>query len=146
MVKRKKISMFIFSLLLFITSFLFVACGTPDYSNVYLQTSESNISLYVDEEKTFSISIENPVKDMSNYLTIEYGNATKCSVEEISSEGYVTNYKITGLEGGDTTVDFVSIDGGKRVSINVSVKEYSKTLTAGENALYVSSSSIFVLP
>lgn len=141
MVKSKKISIFILMLMLALSSILFVACGKQDYSNVYLSSSQTYIEMFKDEERNVTITIENPVKDMNNSLTYTLSNPTVCELDLASKHGMSTTYTITAKNGGNTTIDFVSLEGNKSFSVNVYVKEFSAMLQAGENGLYVSKST-----
>ena len=141
MVKSKKISIFILMLMLALSSILFVACGKTDYSKTYLSASQTYLELYKDEEKNLTITIENPVENMSRTLKYSLSNPNVCDLEVASQHDMSTTYIVTAKNGGKTAVDFVSIDGSKTISVNILVKEYSSILQAGENSLYISSSS-----
>ncbi len=141
MTKSKKLSMFIFSLLLVFASLLFVACGGKDYSNTTLTSSESSIELFVDEQKNVTFTINNPVDSMSKDLNLTFSNPQVCKIEQTASQEYSTTYTITGLKGGNTILDVSTLEGGKKTSININVKQYSDKLEAADNSLYVSASS-----
>lgn len=143
MEKSKKLSLSLLILMLALSSILFVACGKADYSKTYLSASQTYIELFKDEEKNLTITIENPVDDMSNALKYSFSNPTVCDLKIASQHDMTTTYVVTAKNGGNTSIDFVSIDGGKSLSINIFVKEYSSILQAGKNSLYVSSSTIF---
>ena len=51
MTKTKKLSIFIFSLMLVLASFLFVACGKKDYSKTTLIASSQNVEIFKGEEQ-----------------------------------------------------------------------------------------------
>lgn len=141
MIKSKKLSSLLLILMLALSSILFVACGSADYSKTYLSASQTYIELFKDEEKNLTITIEKPVDEMTSTLRYSMSNPTVCGIEVASQQGMSTTYTLKAQNGGQTTIDFVSIDGGKSISVNVFVKEYSSVLQAGENGLYVSKST-----
>lgn len=141
MIKSRKISIFVLILMLALSSILFVACGKTDYSKTYLSASQTYIELFKDEEKTITITIENPVNDMSSTLKYTFSNPAICELNVASKHDMSTTYTITAKNGGNTTIDFISLEGGRTISINVYVKEYSSILQAGENGLYLSSTT-----
>ena len=141
MTKSKKLSMFIFSLLLVFASLLFVACGSKDYSMTTLTSSDNVIELYVQEQKNVTFTINNPVDSMSKDLNLTFSNPQVCSIEQVATQDYSTTYTITGLKGGNTILDVSTFEGGKKTSITINVKQYSDKLEAGDNSLYVSASS-----
>ncbi len=141
MTKTKKLSMFIFSLLLVLTSFLFVACGNNDYSLTSLTVSQDVVEVYVGEQKSIVFTIENPVSSMDKGLSFTLSNPKVCSVEMIANNDYSTTYMITGLRGGNSNLDVSTIEGGKTTSVSISVKQYSDKIESGSNSLYLSPNS-----
>ncbi len=139
MIKSKKLSIFIFSLVLVIASFLFVACGKLDYSNTYLSSSCGEyLELFVNEEQEVSITIERPVDKMNKGLRFTSSNQQVVQIQRVASQNNTTTYSVKGLSGGRTTVEFVTIEGVKTFNLTIFVKEYSDKLVKGENGLYVS--------
>ncbi len=139
MVKSRKLSILIFSLLLVLASLIFASCGKLDYSKTYLSSSNGDyIELFVEEEKELSITINNPVDKMNRGITFSQSNPLVANVTQIANQNNTTTYSIVGLSGGKTIVDFVSIEGRKSLSITINVKEFSNTLEKGENSLYLS--------
>ena len=135
----KKLSMFIFSLLLVLTSFLFVACGANDYSKTKLECSVDSLELYVDESKTITFTIQNPVDNMDKTLNVNLSNPKVCTIEQTAVEGYSIKYTITGKMGGNTFLDVSTIEGNKKHSIKINVRQYSDKLEPDlQNSLYVS--------
>ncbi len=139
MIKSRKLSIFIFSLLLVVTSIIFASCGKLDYSKTYLSSSIGDyVSLYVDDEQELSITIQNPVDEMNRGITFSQSNPLVANITQIANQNNTTSYSIVGLSGGKTIVDFISIEGRKSISITIDVKEYSDFLEKGENSLYLS--------
>ncbi len=143
MIKSRKLSIFIFSLLLVLASIIFVSCGKLDYSKTYLSSSLGDyIELFVGDEEELSISIKNPVDKMNRGITFSQSNPLAVKVEQIANQNNTTTYSIKGLAGGRTIVDFATIEGRKTFSLTINVKEYSSILERGENGLFVSKSKI----
>lgn len=141
MIKSKKLSIFIFSLMLVLASFLFVACNGVDYSKTYLTANSTYIEIFKgDNTQQISITIENPVGNMSGKLIETNSNTYTCEIEETVVVGYTTTYKITGKHGGTSIITFTTEDGGIELDVTVKVREYSDTLSASSNSLYISSS------
>ena len=141
MIKSRKFRICLLILLLALSSLLFVACGTPDYSSTYLTVSESYVQLFKDEEKNLTITINNPVNDMSPTLTFSISNANTCQLELLSQHNMTSTYSLKAKNGGIATIDFLTIDGGIGATVNVVVREYSSVLQPGGNELFVSSST-----
>ena len=110
MIKSRKLSILLLILMLAVSSILFVACGKADYSKTYLSSSQTYLELFKDEEKNLTITIENPVDEMSSTLTYSMSNPTICQIETISQHEMSTTYAVTAKNGGHTTIDFISID------------------------------------
>ena len=145
MAKIKKLgSVLILALMLVITGFLFAACNEKDYSKVSLSSSTDYLELYVEEEKSLTIKIENPVQDMKNTIQITQSNPLSCEIEQVSANKYTHIYSIKGLRGGRSVIEFVLEDGKKSKEVTVSVREYASELKAKETLLYVSSSTQFI--
>ena len=144
MTKSKKISMLLFGFMLVMSSFLFAACGKLDYSKTYLTTSKDYIEIFVGNETNVTVTINNPVSDMSKLISFTSSSPSKCDIVETSHQGYSTTYTITGSQGGSTTIDFTAIDGGASASITVVVREYSNSLEAKTDGLYVTKSQPLV--
>ncbi len=142
MIKSKKLSVFIISIMLVLASFLFVACNKNDYSKTTLQTESTYIELYKNDTKEVSVTIDNPVGGMSNGILLENSNTFACKIEKLVTVEYTTTYTITALNGGDAKITFVTEEGGRELEITVNVREFSDTLAKGTNSLYVSSSKI----
>ncbi len=138
MIKSKKLSVFIISIMLVLASFLFVACNKNDYSKTTLQTHSTYIELYKNETKEMSVTIDNPVGGMESGILHENLNTFACRIEKLVTVDYTTTYKITGLNGGQAKIIFVTEEGARELEITVNVKEYSDTLAKGNNSLYVS--------
>lgn len=143
MIKSRKISVFVLMLMLALSSILFVACGKADYSKTHLSASHTYIELFKGDERNLTITIENPVDDMDSRLTYNFSNPTICELKVASKHDMSTTYTVTAKNGGNTTIDFISLEGGKTVSVNIYVKEYSSILQAGENGLYLSKTTKF---
>ena len=107
--------------MLALSSIVFVACGRADYSKTYLSASEAYIEIFKGEEKNFSISIENPVDNMSGQLKFSLSNPTVCDIKLASQHDFVSTYTITAKNGGATAVDFISVDGSRTASVNESL-------------------------
>ncbi len=147
MTKSNKLRLLLFSLLLVFSSFLFVACGEVNYSSTTLTSSESIIELFVGEQKNVTFTINNPVGNMSSNLICtpeSLSNPNVCTVEQLATQNYSTTYTITGVQGGTTTLEITTQEGGKTQSIDIIVREYSSEITAGNNSLYVSLSTKFI--
>jgi len=141
MIKSKKFSIFLLILMLAMSSILFVACGKPDYSKTYLSASQTYIELFKGEDEDLTVTIKNPANDMSSSLNYSISNPSVCDIELVSQYGMKSNFLITAKNGGTSIIDFISYDGGKSISIQINVKDYSSILQAGDNGLYVSESS-----
>ncbi|MBQ8444519.1 MAG: hypothetical protein IJX25_04115 [Clostridia bacterium] len=144
MAKSKKINILIFSLMLVLSSLLFVACGEIDYSQVSLSSSQDYIEVFVGEEENVTITIDNPVSNMSKLLSFST-SSNKCSVVETSHRDYSTTYTITGQEGGNASITFVALDGGASKTIDVLVRKYSETFSATDQLLFVTNQSDYRL-
>ena len=146
MTKSKKISLFIFSILLVLANFLFVACTNKDYSKTYIECDKQNITLYVGESENATFTIKNPVDGMNNTLQYSISNPLACEVERISIQEYSSTFQFTGKKGSDTPVIFevTSIDGSKTASVNVIIKQKSTALKPNNQSLYVSTGSKLV--
>ena len=144
MARTKNLTTFLVFLMLVITSFLFVACGGKDYSKTYLSSSSDYVEIFVDEEKTFSVTIEKPVENMSGELSFTLSNPLICDVQKVSSNAFTTTYSVTGLQGGQGAVDFISTDGSKTKSVQIKVRQFADELRASDSVLYVSSSTELV--
>ncbi|MBO5394772.1 MAG: hypothetical protein J6A28_02580 [Clostridia bacterium] len=143
MSKSKKFSMLLFSIVLVLSSLLFVACGKLDYSQSYLSASPEYVELFVGEEKNLTITIENPVAGMSKLLNVSK-SSDKCDVVETTHNDYATTYTITGKEGGKTTIDFVAVDGGAKISVDVVVRQYSNDFNATSQSMFITKNSALV--
>ena len=143
MTKSKKLSMFIFSLLLVVASLLFVACGENDYSNVSISSSQETVELVVGEENSQNITftINNPVRNMESGFVVQAEDDGVYSVQLQSSVSYSSTYTITGLKGGTSTITVRTREGNISKSVRVNVRQYSDGLTSASNSLYVSLSS-----
>ena len=145
MTSSKKLSMLIFSLLLVIASFLFVACGTKDYRNVTLTASQEEISLFASEDNTQNVTftINNPVSGMDSTLSYNLSNPSICQVSVVSTQNYSTTYAISGIRGGVSDFTVRTNEGNISHTIQIRVREYTSQLTPGDNSLYVSYSREF---
>ena len=145
MTSSKKLSMLIFSLLLVIASFLFVACGTKDYRNVTLTASQEEISLFASEDNTQNVTftINNPVSGMDSTLSYNLSNPSICQVSVVSTQNYSTTYAILGIRGGVSDFTVRTNEGNISHTIQIRVREYTSQLTPGDNSLYVSYSREF---
>lgn len=143
MTNSKKLSMFIFSLLLVVASLLFVACGENDYSNVSISSSQETVELVVGEENSQNITftINNPVRNMESGFVVQAEDDGVYSVQLQSSVSYSSTYTITGLKGGTSTITVRTREGNISKSVRVNVRQYSDGLTSASNSLYVSLSS-----
>ncbi len=152
MTKSKKITVFLFSLMLVLAGLLFVACGSQSYKNVTLTSDKQVISLFVsknisDEETVVEnaeyvkFTINNPVNNMYKNLTYSLSNPGVCQVSLYSQQDNSTTYKIVGLKGGNTTLEAKTIEGNKTCKVTINVRQYSDKLTANSNSLYLSESS-----
>ena len=143
MVNSKKISLFLFSLLLALASFLFVACGTKDYSNVTLSASQEEVVMYANEENPHNVTftINNPVSGMASSLSSELSNPGICSVDVVSTQNYSTTYALTGIKGGNTDLIVKTKEGSISHTISITVRQYTTGLTPADNSLYLSLSS-----
>ena len=123
MTKSKKLSMFVFSLLLVVASLLFVACGGKDYSNVTLTASQEEIVMFANDENAQNVTftINNPVNDMASSLTYTLSNPSVCTVSVLSTQNYSTTYAITGIKGGvsDMTVRTNEVNISQKIRIKV---------------------------
>ena len=145
MTSSKKLSMLIFSLLLVIASFLFVACGTKDYRNVTLTASQEEISLFASEDNTQNVTftINYPVSGMDSTLSYNLSNPSICQVSVVSTQNYSTTYAISGIRGGVSDFTVRTNEGNISHTIQIRVREYTSQLTPGDNSLYVSYSREF---
>ncbi len=147
MKKSVKLSVILLGFCLALASLIFAACGKLDYSKMHLSSSRgAYVEVFANEEKELTITIENPVDDMNRGLTFTNSNPRVASVTQIANRNLMTTYMIKGLSGGDTTLEFTSIEGLKSCSVLVRVKEYSDKLLAGDNSLYVSSNKKELAP
>lgn len=139
----KKISMFVFSLLLVVASFLFASCGEKDYSNVTLTASREEVVMFVDDENAQNVTftINNPVSDMASSLSYTLSNPSICTVSLLSTQNYSTIYAITGIKGGVSDMTVRTNEGNISCTIRINVREYSSNISASDNALYLSLST-----
>lgn len=144
MAKSNKLSILIFSFLLVIASLLFVACGEKDYSNVYITSSSETVELFVGEEQNITLTINNPVSNMSGSLTHNPPQNGYFSVSVYNSSSYSTTYTITALSGGEEAFTVRTDEGGISYSVNIIVREYSTSLMPKEDALYLSLSTPYI--
>ena len=143
MTKSNKLSIFIFSLLLVVASLLFVACGEKDYSNVYITSSQDTVELFVGEEQNVTLTINNPISDMSNAFIYNPPQNGVYTVELFNTSSYSTTYTIRAIKGGEEEFTVRTSEGNISYSINIIVREYSESLTAKESSLYVSLSRMY---
>lgn len=146
MTKSKKLSIFILSLMLVLASFLFVACNQKDYSKTYLSASSDFVDIYKGDNNSqqITISINNPVAKMSNKILVVNSNAFACKIEELVVVDYSTTYTITGINGGESNISFITEEGNRELEISVKVHEYAQSLDKQSHSLYVSSSKEFI--
>ena len=145
MVNIKKINLFVCSLLMVLTSLFFVACTNKSYSDVTLSSSTASVTLDVEKEEEIVFTINNMLEEMDNSLSITFSPEGIASCDIVSQNGAEVIAKVKGMEAGTTTLTATTVDGGKSCSLTVNVKQYSSYLTAGENSLYVSSSSQLIV-
>lgn len=136
MTKIKKLNILIFAIVLALSSLLFVACGKTDYSGVSLSASQNHIEVFVGQEESLTITIENPVNKMSKLLTYS-SSSDVVNISEVSNKSYSTTYAITGVEGGNATISFVSVEGAKSITIDVTVRKYSEKFESTPDLLFV---------
>ncbi len=143
MTKTKKLSMLIFSLLLVVASLLFVACGSIDYSNVTITSSQESIELFIGEENSQNITftINNPVSNMDSGFDVQPSDDGRYSIELLSTTGYSSTYVITGLKGGSSTLTVWTREGDISRSIPIYVRQYTDSFTSASNSLYTSITS-----
>ena len=143
MTKSKKISIIIASFLLVLAGLLFASCGSKNYSQVSISSSEQegSITLFEGESATVSFTVENPVSGMDTSLVYSLSNPSICDVEVIANQNNTTSYQISAVKGGTTTLEVKTIEGNKSAALDIYVKAYSNSLTAAEHSLYVSQSS-----
>ena len=147
MTKSKKLSMFIFSLLLVVASLLFVACTTSDYKNVTITASHESVELFIsdsDEENSqlVTFTINNPPSGMETGLVLLPSDDGVYTASLVSTAGYSSTYSLTGISGGVSTLTVRTREGNVSHTINVVVRQYPSDLTAGDNSLYLSLSSL----
>ena len=137
MTKTKKLSMLIFSLLLVVASLLFVACGSIDYSNVTITSSQESIELFIGEENSQNITftINNPVSNMDSSFDVQPSDDGRYSIELLSTTGYSSTYVITGLKGGSSTLTVWTREGDISRSIPIYVRQYTDSFTSASNSL-----------
>lgn len=145
MTKSKKLSMFVFSLLLVVASLLFVACGGKDYSNVTLTASQEEIVMFANDENAQNVTftINNPVRDMASSLTYTLSNPSICTVSVLSTQSYSTTYAITGVKGGVSDMTVRTNEGNVSHTIRIQVRQFSSNISPADNSLYLSLSSEF---
>lgn len=149
MAKTKKISFLILGLLFALASFLFVGCGSPDYSNTSLicyenESQVTSIQIDVGEEKYIDFKVVNPVSGMSEKLTEpSFTVPGLLSIEQYSKQDYTYKYKIKGERGGKTTLTMSTIDGGKNVDLEINVRQYASSLSATDENLYLTKGQAF---
>ena len=143
MTKSKKLSMFVFSLLLVVASLLFVACGGKDYSNVTLTASQEEIVMFANDENAQNVTftINNPVNDMASSLTYTLSNPSVCTVSVLSTQNYSTTYAITGIKGGVSDMTVRTNEGNISHTIRIQVRQFSSSISPADNSLYLSLSS-----
>ena len=147
MTKSKKLSMFIFSLLLVVASLLFVACTTSDYKNVTITASHESVELFIsdsEEENSqlVTFTINNPPSGMETGLVLLPSDDGVYTASLVSTAGYSSTYSLTGISGGVSTLTVRTREGNVSHTINVVVRQYPSDLTAGDNSLYLSLSSL----
>jgi len=143
MTKSKKLNIFLFSLVLVLSSLLFVACGKPDYSQVYISTSSEYVEVFVGQEKTLTITIENPVANMSKLVKVHV-ESDKFSIIDTSPMDYSITYTIRGDEGGNGSISFVTDDGAIEKTVDVVVRKYSETFASTSQKMVVTEQSIMI--
>lgn len=146
MTKSKKISIIIASFLLVLAGLLFASCGSKNYSQVSISSSEQegSITLFEGESATVSFTVENPVSGMDTSLVYSLSNPSICDVEVIANQNNTTSYQISAVKGGTATLEVKTIEGNKSAALDIYVKAYSNSLTAAEHSLYVSQSSSLI--
>ena len=143
MTKSKKLSIFVFSLLLVVASFLFVACGEKDYSNTTLTASQEEVVMFVNDENAQNVTftINNPVRDMASSLSYTLSNPSICSISVLSTQNYSTTYAITGIKGGVSDMTVRTNEGNISHTIRITVRQYTSNISPAENSLYLSLST-----
>ena len=147
MANIKKIHLFVCSLLVLFASLFFLACGPKNYDNVTLTCSEEWVTMKIGEQKDLDFTINNMVDDMDNSLNIKFSTNGIVTSEIVSSQENVVKVRLTAVEAGTTTMTVTTLEGLKSCEVSINVTKFSSYVSAGENSLFVSSSSpLFVSP
>lgn len=127
----------------FFAGFFFAGCNV-DYSKIQLSSDQTSVELEVGESLDINIKIENYQDGFSNKVSVD----GESSVFSYSSPVYIDKDQIritvTGVAGGNGTLNVKTLEAGKSCSVDIFVNQYSSSLESGNETLYVSDKTDFV--
>lgn len=153
---RRKISKIIaFSCLgiaMLFSGLFFVGCGDNPADKLTLTADKSTIEVYVGESENITFNIGNYTNGIDTNLnfslidsTISSTKSEHAELEVVNHDGTQTTVKITGVSGGTTTIVASTVQGNKKASVTINVKQYSsKFEMKNDSLLYVSKNKPFV--
>ena len=125
--------------------FFFVGCGI-DYSKISVVADKQSIELEVGQTEEITFTIENYQSGFSNRISVNAlsnGQIFRASEPVYISKSEI-RVKITGVAGGDGSLQVLTYEGNKECVVDVFVKQYSNSMEFGNDFLYVSNQTPFV--
>ncbi len=124
----------------------FAGCGS-DYSKIQLVSSQSSVSLEVGESVDIVFTFENYVSSFSNKVSVNsYANGQN-SVFSVTDPVYISDdscrVTITAISGGEGQLIVKSFEGDKECVVDVSVTQYSSSMSFNNDVLYLSNQTDF---
>lgn len=125
--------------------FFFVGCGI-DYSKISVVADKQSIELEVGQTEEITFTIENYQSGFSNRISVNAlsnGQIFRASEPVYISKSEI-RVKITGVAGGNGSLQVLTYEGNKECVVDVFVKQYSNSMEFGNDFLYVSNQTPFV--
>ncbi len=149
----KKLKSILFSLcgaFAFLFAGFFISGCDVDYSKISLVSSVSSVELEVGETAEIVFTVKNYKKGFSNRIQVNPRSDGTQAVFEApnSSIRYLSKTKVSvtikALAGGNGQLQVKTLEGEKECIVDVSVVQYSSSMSARDRLLYVSNDSDFV--
>ncbi len=143
----KNITIGLLGVLAFVLAGFFFAGCKKDFSKIQLVADKSTVELEVGESAEVVFEFENFKSGFSNAVMPNAYADGQTDIFSVSEVEYLSKSRfklsITALAGGHGTLNVCTLEGGKECNVDVSVKQYSKSLNVNRPLLYVSNKTSF---
>lgn len=124
-----------------LSGLFFVGCGENPASKITLSADKSQITLFAGESEDITFTIgnyDNAVDASLNFSlvdsTVSPNESEHVLLEQVSQNGAVTVVRVTGKSGGQTTLIASTKEGNKSAAVQISVKQYSSSISLKPDA------------